>query len=91
MFKILIIANLVIAFLNLLMGFFVGSIAYRNFCKDFPNAKIEKSPLVVRVALYMRALIIALMPIVNLFSLLGLVLGWNTAINSAYETLVDRM
>lgn len=91
MFKILIIANFVIAFLDLLMGFFVGSVAYHKFCKDFPNVRVGKSPFVVRVAAYMRALIVALLPIANLLSLLCVIFAWDTAVDSAYETIVDRM
>lgn len=90
MIKTLIIVNLIIAIIDYVMCFLAARVAREKFFEDYPNAELKPKSFNTRFAEHTRAIITCFMPIVNIFVLFGVVVGWNTAIENTYEYLIER-
>ena len=89
--KTLIIINCIVAIITIILTFEVCDSAKNNFKKDYPNAKLNvvspKTKLISSITLIIRVLI----PIYNIFCLLGVLFMRDRMIEIGYEQLIDRM
>jgi len=89
--KTLIIINCIVAIITIILTLEVCDNAKNNFKKDYPNAKLNvtspKTRIISSIALIIRALI----PIYNIFCLLGVLFMRDRMIEIGYEQLIDRM
>ena len=89
--KTLIIINCVVAIITLILTFEIVESAKTSFKKDYPNAKLNKVSTKTKIIGYIAMIIRSLIPIYNIFALLGALFMRDMLIDKGYETLIDRI
>ena len=89
--RTLIIINCIVAIVTLILTLEICESTITMFKKDYPNVKLNKVSIRAKIISNIAIIIRSLIPIYNIFILLGTLFMRDTLIDKGYEVLMDRI
>jgi len=89
--KTLIIINCTVAIVTLILTLEIVESTITIFKKDYPNVKLNKVSIKAKIIGNIGIIIRSLIPIYNIFVLLGTLFMRDTLIDKGYEILINRI
>ena len=91
LFIISLCISLCISFLNFVIVCYVRNIAILNVKKEYPNIAFKKQNIIKRVLSLIKAIVILILPIYNLFAFIGHIIYWDKVIPYAEEEIRNKL
>lgn len=89
--KTLIIIDCIVAIVMLILTLEIANSAMIDFKRDYPNAKLDKVSVKTTIINYIAIIIRSLIPIYNIFALIGVLFMRDKLIDAGYEILTNRI
>ena len=89
--KIIIAINTIVALNILALGFISAQVTVKELKERYPRIVIKKNPLSVRCLAIIKIICMSLLPIFNIFVLIGTIVSWNNIIEDIKRQLWERV